>query len=293
MFKRSTPVLLATSVLFALCGLGLFSAPAFAYECFTAVFHNPTVQCQPGWEVTSATFPTNLPPGGTGTIEVNVYNVGAAPSSGTFSVTDVLPAGVVATEAGDLQIGFIGEEHIGEALLVNCTTGHVVTCVNNREQLPSLPIPLNGFFGPGAGAILHIAIVVKVEPKTPLGTLTNHVTVAGGGAAAPASTSAPLTVSTTPASSFGFEETDGWASNADGTLDTQAGSHPYEYTYSFDLNTQEVVKRFEPELEPVGGEARDLAVSLPPGIIGNPTAIPECTRQQFEEEIVNPRPRLA
>ena len=41
-----------------------------------------------GWEVTSTTFPTNLAPaGGTGTLQVDVYNIGARPSQGTVTVT--------------------------------------------------------------------------------------------------------------------------------------------------------------------------------------------------------------
>jgi hypothetical protein len=65
------------------------------------------------------------------------------------------------------------------------------------------------------------------------------------------------------------------AENKDGTIDAVAGSHPYAYTVSFELNTDS-----SGELE--GGEARDIIVDLPPGFVGNPLAVPRCTRQQFE-----------
>jgi hypothetical protein len=248
----------------------------------------------PGWEVTSTTLPTDLRPGGTGIIEINVYNVGARGSSGTVTMTDTLPPGIVATEAGDAQGGVT--DAIGVNLLWDCSPGEVtvVTCNNNPERMPSLPIPEGNepYGGPGlkeddAGTVEHIDIAVKVETST-TETLMNHVTVSGGGAMEPASTSAPITVSATPPSSFGFQQSDGWFSNADGTVDTQAGSHPYEFTYSFALNTAYGPKYpFPPEddfLAPVGGEARDLAVNLPPGFIGNPAAVPRCNRQLFEEE---------
>jgi len=243
----------------------------------------------PGWEVASTVFPTDLAPGGgTGIIEVNVYNVGAVGSAGTVTVTDTLPPGVVATSAGDLQNGVPGS--IGEFGLWDCSvgSGEVVRCVNDPARLPSLPIPeIPGTVFQGealAGSIEHIGIAVRVDTGVP-GVLTNRVTVAGGGALAPASTSAPIVVSSAPVSLFGFPGSDGWFSNADGTVDTQAGSHPYEFTYSFDLNNEITPNPKSSVLGPlpVGGQARNVAVNLPPGFIGNPTAVPRCSRQQFEE----------
>ena len=65
------------------------------------------------------------------------------------------------------------------------------------------------------------------------------------------------------------------ARNADGTIDAQASSHPYAFTVSFALNT-------DLEGHSVGGELRDVLIDLPPGLVGNPTAVPTCTRQEFE-----------
>jgi hypothetical protein len=80
---------------------------------------------------------------------------------------------------------------------------------------------------------------------------------------------------------FGFSDFDAWFGNADGTLDTQAGSHPYDLTVTFSMNaTQEgeTTKSI-----PIGGEPHFLNVNLPPGLVGNPTAVPRCTREQFDE----------
>jgi hypothetical protein len=65
------------------------------------------------------------------------------------------------------------------------------------------------------------------------------------------------------------------AENKDGTIDTQAGSHPYAYTVNFKFNT-------DGSGNPEGGQVRDIIADLPPGLIGNPQAVPRCPRQQFE-----------
>ena len=70
------------------------------------------------------------------------------------------------------------------------------------------------------------------------------------------------------------------ALNSDGTIDTRAGSHPYSYTVHFDLNTDE-------SGHTEGGVMRDVLVDLPPGLIGNPQAIPSCPQQNFEGGVPN------
>jgi hypothetical protein len=65
------------------------------------------------------------------------------------------------------------------------------------------------------------------------------------------------------------------AENRDGTLATQASSHPYAFTTHFDFNT-------DAQGHPEGGEARDVHSELPPGFLGNPRALPTCPRQSFD-----------
>jgi uncharacterized repeat protein (TIGR01451 family) len=252
----------------------------------------------PGWEVTSSTFPTYLAPsGGAGTLELNVYNVGGAPSTGQVTVTDTLPPGVLATSAGDVQLGTA--EIFGEQGLWECTgdaigesprkdgefePASVVTCVSS-PTLPALPRP-EPTEEQGPGTILHIGIGVTVQTAKQ-GTSMNDVTVSGGGAPSAASSSGPVTVSSAPAPPFGFQSVDGWASRPNGTLDTQAGSHPYEVDFSFDLNTERD-NASGGVLVVAGGRPRRLAVKLPPGLVGNPTAVPQCTRTDFDNERCDP-----
>jgi hypothetical protein len=65
---------------------------------------------------------------------------------------------------------------------------------------------------------------------------------------------------------------------------TQAGSHP-DLTVTLELNReQRAIAGGSSTPSPVGGEIRDLAVNLPPGLAGNATVVPQCTRQQLDEE---------
>jgi hypothetical protein len=70
------------------------------------------------------------------------------------------------------------------------------------------------------------------------------------------------------------------ALSRDGSVERQAGAHPYSYTVEFELNTG-------PGGESEGGPMRDLIIDAPPGLVGNPKAIPSCPRQSFEGGIPN------
>jgi hypothetical protein len=61
------------------------------------------------------------------------------------------------------------------------------------------------------------------------------------------------------------------AQNADGTLDVQAGSHPYSLTNTFLLH----------EPGSANGDLKDLTAQLPPGFVGDPNATPRCAYHTF------------
>ncbi len=234
--------------LIALCLMIAVAAPALA--------ETPG----PGWEVNQGTYPSSLAPGGSGQVVLAVYNVGSEASSGPVTVTDRLPAGVTATEAGYYGRSH-AREHEEEGPLWKCSTGTVVTCTNDPADMPSLP--------PGEIEWLEMKVHVPAHPS---GATLNEVVVAGGGASQPAAVSSPLTLSTTH-SSFGFQRLDGWFSGLAGTLNTQAGSHPYALTLSFFLNNTGIKPTHQ---------ARNITVNLPPGLVGNPTAVPRCTRPELD-----------
>jgi hypothetical protein len=81
---------------------------------------------------------------------------------------------------------------------------------------------------------------------------------------------------------FGFTAEGGVqaeAVNQDGTPDTQAGSHPFAFTTAIAL------REGTSEGKPVsaGGAPKDVEVSLPPGLVGDPEAMPFCSQQKFSE----------
>ena len=244
----------------------------------------------PGWEVTSRLNPTHFAPGGEGVVVVEIYNTGAAASAGRVTMTDVLPPGLEAISAGPLtEFGEIGAERVehreelyaekekeqsegkttgpqSEPRVWTCSGTTVVTC-DTVSGYEGVERPLDpGYRG---------RIGIEVRAVGSAGVEDNHVTVSGGGAAGVAEVSDPFTISATQPG-FGLNgEFDGWFSSPEGTTDTQAGSHPFDLTFSFGLN-------LDGETETsAGGSMRDIKIVFPPGIVGDPHATAQCTRQQL------------
>jgi hypothetical protein len=85
---------------------------------------------------------------------------------------------------------------------------------------------------------------------------------------------------------LGFSNLDAWFANADGTIDMQAGSHPYDLTVAFSTNASLEGGQggHGGQSNPTGGEIHYINANLPPGIVGDPTAVPQCTREQLDSE---------
>jgi len=262
----------------------------------------------PGWELMAKTKPTYLRPQGRAGLIIRVLNVGAASSSGTVTVTDTLPPGVTATDAGgDAAVHEVGLEEAEPEIApgywdcsgntpggeVNGAT--VVTCVNDPEKEAHLAGGGGTPNGPGTSPTPpeedeEIAIGIKAPSAEGTIAESNRVTITGGGALSSTSTRDPITVSSTPPP-FGFADAEAFFSNANGTIDTQAGSHPYEATFVFDMNNVLREEAF-PSEQAAGGEPRNLTFNLPAGFIGNPTAVPRCTRAEFNEEACPPASQI-
>ncbi len=228
------------SVLLGLCAVMASSASAAA------------MTAAPGWEASSHSYPTHLPLGEQGTVAVDVYNIGAAAATGPATVTDTLPEGIV----GSSSEGWL------------CTSGSPVTCTYELGKPPELL---------AAGAAEEIPLAVEVKAGASEGVFPNRVSVSGGGAVGEVTSSSSLTIGRAQAG-FGFADANVWFANADGTLDTQAGSHPYSVITTYSLNVGSETYPADNE------EPRELTVNLPPGLIGDERAAPRCTRQQFDSE---------
>ncbi len=205
-------------------------------------------------------YPSIVAPSATATIVLPVYNVGGAASTGPVTVADRLPEGLTAIEAGYYGYNPLTEER---GYLWKCALGSTVSCVNDPATLASL----------APGEMYFVEIVVKASPAVS-GSEANEVTVSGGGALTPASATGKVNFGTESAD-FGLRSADSWFSGANGLLDTQAGSHPYSLTLNFFLNNVG---------KPVG-EARNIIVNLPAGIVGNPQAVPRCTRSELNAQL--------
>ena len=89
------------------------SAILVALASFTLVASAMAVEAKPGWDVESRAYPTNLKPGGTGMLVVDLYNTGAGSTNGTVTLTDTLPPGLEAVEAAAMTaFGTISNEGV-------------------------------------------------------------------------------------------------------------------------------------------------------------------------------------
>jgi hypothetical protein len=256
--RRRQTTLLLSMPLVVLAILGTIVASASA------------VEPAPGWELMGSTTPAIINPGHEATIDLNVFDLGAQNASAGAIVTDVLPSDVVPT--GKSKI-IVGAGFSGGGASDECeVAGQIVTC-----ELPEVEISKET-------VTIHIDVTALANAQ---GSELDHASIAGGGALETAGTTFPVTFGATEPS-FGFASLHAWLTNADGTTDTQAGSHPYDLTVAYALNKVAREENTDPhshsfeEVLPAGGEPRNVNINLPPGIVGNPEAVPQCTRAEFD-----------
>jgi hypothetical protein len=199
----------------------------------------------PGWQVMGRFDPTYLHPGTKARLHIWVFNDGA--EGGEANVVVKLPAGLTGSECSPASPCHVSLEGVSRGK-------------GSYPQGPSIP--------------------VEVAADPPSSPEFAEVTVSGGGALKTAKTLVPVHFSPSPAP-FGLAAFNVWASNEDGVEDTQAGSHPFEFTVAFMMNTG-VYQEGGGETRPSGGEVRDIDIKLPPGLLGNSNAIPRCPRYLFD-----------
>lgn len=224
----------------------------------------------PAWGITATSQPTNLAPGSkfglTGSIiYVRAVDVGGAPVTEPFTITDTLSEGLRP------QFG-LGRDDFGNH--VSCAaSGQTLTCTDQVNEAPLQP-----------GEQAQITVLLAAIPAEASGTVTDQATVSGGGAAAAASTTTEVAI--TPAvAPFallpGAAGVNAWLRDSSGSPDTEAGSHPYTLT----VDTATPSARRGTLLEAVE-HPHDLHVELPPGVVVNPNSTPvRCTEAQLESDI--------
>lgn len=87
-----------------------------------------------------------------------------------------------------------------------------------------------------------------------------------------------LGFTTSAQAAFGLEELDVRFENADGTVASQAGAHPFALTTTLAFNTKpnDALGYEIPDENP-----RDIVIGQMTGLVGNPTAVPRCSRVEF------------
>lgn len=261
-------VAMAAWLLVALLALGAIDAP-----------DSNAAPASPHWSILSESQPTFFKAGDPSDAYVLVVrnDGGLATIHGsTVTVSDALPPGVTAT-----KITAAGEAANGSGsprYQMTCPQGPVtgiVTCTYDE--------------GPEQGSVLPGAmIVLTIDVSVPAGVTAlapNSATVSGGGAPI-ASTSDTVAIDPSPVP-FGLSLFRLDVVQESGEVDTRAGSHPFELTTSFAFN---VSARESPSAADGGGESplaeaspKDLEIALPPGLLGNPNAVPRCSQQAFLE----------
>ena len=247
----------------------------------------PAALAGPWWRLSARAAPTYLAPGQTGLVDVSADDLGDEGVSGAsdrVTITDLLPAGLEASEAGAVNAHRARAGNRGsveEKAHWSCALGEQNRLVSCSTDLAIPPYEL-----------FEVEIPVRVQE--PFGTetaLPNQASVQGGRsetgeAAAGASLTRPVEISGAHVP-FGIEE-GGYQitpENGGGTLDTQAGSHPFQLTSTvdFDQTLEEVQEPGQPPIvEPAAiGLPRNLSFQLPPGLLGNVTAAQQCSQLDF------------
>jgi hypothetical protein len=209
----------------------------------TFVAPAPALALTPWWHLDAETDPTNLPPGGQDQVIVMASNLGDAPLNGGAE-----PAVVSLTLPSGVTATSIG----GPAC-----------------SLATLTCTFKGVLNPYEA--ITITLQVKVAASLgPANTVPIQASVQGGGAP-PVSRALPVSVNSNPAA-FGVSIFELSPFNANGTAATQAGSHPFQITTTLVLN--------QASLSPIE-LPKDLSFDLPPGLVGNPNAVAQCTMANF------------
>jgi hypothetical protein len=276
----------------ALIGLLLTAAPARA--------------ATPWWSIDTSVRPAVIPSGGEGTVVVRAANLGDAPTQTSetvevepgrtiaigvpSSVSLTLPEGLeVVSEAGvpqirfeafsaegdhgpDSPVGSLGEYCTLSGRRVECDTEPVAP-FNQREAAESFGIaPLAPY------EFLEILVRVKDRGAAASAPL---VAAASGGGAGDISRSRPLRIGS-GAPVFGAESYTLSPEAQGGDLETRAGAHPYQLTADLSLNQlAEEATAAGPRHVAAPALPRRLAFNLPPGLVGNATALPTCSEAEF------------
>jgi hypothetical protein len=245
---------LIASAVIALMAVGAMGASAASAE-------------SPWWHLSTRMFPSNVPPGGEATVVLTALNLGDGQATGVPTLKESFPAGF-SVQNVELYVLFYEQGKVGLSNFFCTHSASSAQCLVNLETL--------AFANRGEAVLnpyedIEMRVTVKNEGSAASGAqMSGEVT---GGQAPIARIAQPLPV-TAAAPAFGVEHFSLVPEEEGGVVDVQAGSHPFQLTNTLTLNegaNQKVPLAM----------TRDLAIKLPPGLIGKTTTLPQCTAAQF------------
>jgi hypothetical protein len=193
-----------------------------------------------------------------GVVVVSAANLGNAATAGEISpvvIADKLPAGLRAVGVAAIA----GEDgaNTGSRGPVSCVL-KTLSC-SFTHSLPSFE---------------RIEMLVEVVVESVVSGAVNEASVSGGGALHGSTVRRTVQIgSGNTETPFGVQDYEEALETEGGTQDTQAGSHPFQFTTTISANENAVG---EPAVL-----TKDLKFNLPAGLVGNPTAVPRCSIGQF------------
>lgn len=210
------------------------------------------------WDVRSEAH-TSVAPGDTLNYMLRLTNVGDTATSTDAVFEGTLPAGMTFVSATPVTAGWdCSATSVGDSV-VRCTLA-----------APVDPVPL----GPIHAPQMFVTVAVDPDPGVSAGLRTARFELSGGAPdAVPDVVNDPTFVMSDPLG-FGVDGFDGQVLDVSGNAFTQAGGRPYDISTQIDLARHEdpLYGPFRP-VEPL----RTVVVDLPPGFIGDPTSVDQCT----------------
>ena len=241
----------------------------------------------PWWHLNVTVAPSILPHDGEAQIILDASNLGDAATNAATSpvvLTDTLPSGV----EGAVEGVEVLETHGGGDF--SCTAAAAqLRCTSTLAAI----LPYQS---------LYARIRVRTNVPEAVTQLPNTLAIEGGQtlAGAPVTPPAPLqkplrlaagageTQAANQQVPFGVETLEMTPESADGSVDTQAGSHPFQFSTTLDLDQtlldyQHITK---PGVYPSSPAlAKELRFKLPPGLVADTTAVPACSYALFTTKL--------
>jgi uncharacterized repeat protein (TIGR01451 family) len=219
----------------------------------------------PVWDLATIANTTAVA-GGQLTYYAEVANHGDGASNGEVSFMTSLPAGMVAVSASGLHPG---------VALISCTAGDGTSPVAGATVVLCKD---PNTVGVSQKVVFKVKVAIDAgiaDPSTLIARFS-----ASGGEGPPATTTDPTRITST-LPGFGLDVFDGRL-NADQGADlfTQAGGTPYSQSTSLDFNTAHNKNPLVGDATPIE-PPKDVYVDLPPGLVGVPRDLPQCTGGQL------------